>query len=62
MKKWYFQPRRKRKYITDKKNVLYVKKIIIDDEDAFASNKKYHKVRDHCHYIGKHIGADLFRG
>ena len=21
------------------------------------SNKKYHKIRDHCHYTGKHRGA-----
>ena len=30
------------------------KKFSTDD-----NNKKYHKVRDHCHYTGKHRGAAL---
>ena len=33
--------------------MLYMqKKFSIDD-----GNKKYHKVRDHCHYTGKYRGA-----
>ena len=28
------------------------KRFHTDDND-----KKYHKVKDHCHYTGKHIGA-----
>ena len=28
------------------------KKFIVDD-----NNKKYHKVKDHCHYTGKYRGA-----
>ena len=26
-------------------------------EDSHAKDKKYHKVRDHCHYTGEYIGA-----
>ena len=26
-------------------------------EDKHAKDKKYHKVRDHCHYIGEYRGA-----
>ena len=33
--------------INSKKYVIYAKKISTDDD-----NKKYHKVRDHCHYAG----------
>ena len=36
-----------------KKFVIYVKKGFSTDND----NKKYHKVRDHCHYTGKYRGA-----
>ena len=30
------------------------RKIFSTDDDG---NKKYHKVRDHCHYTGKYRGA-----
>ena len=33
--------------------MLYMKKRFSTDDD----NKKYHKVRDHCHYTGKYGGA-----
>ena len=36
---------------------IFRKKFSIDDDDGIASNKKYLKVRDHCHYIGKYRGA-----
>ena len=36
-----------------KKFVLYAKKGFSTDDD----NKKYHKVKDHCHYAGKYRGA-----
>ena len=37
-----------------KQNVCYIcKKGFSADDD----NKKYHKVRDHCHYTGKYRGA-----
>ena len=28
-----------------------------DDENGIAFNKKYFKVKDHCHYTGKYSGA-----
>ena len=45
--------KKKRKIITSKKFVIYVKKGFSTD----GSNKRYHKARDHCHYIGKYRGA-----
>ena len=33
---------------------IFVKKII---EDKHDKNKKYCKVRDHCHYTGEYRGA-----
>ena len=27
-------------------------------EDKYANNKKYCKVRDHCHYTGEQRGAE----
>ena len=42
------------KKIHRKQKVFYIcKKGFSKDDD----NKKYHKVRDHCHYIGKYRGA-----
>ena len=37
------------------KKVCYIckKGFNTDDDD----NKKYHKIRDHCHYTGKYRGA-----
>ena len=41
----------------NKQNVFYIcKKGFSTDDD----NKKYHKVKDHCHYTGKYRGADHF--
>ena len=39
----------------EKQKVCYIciKEFNTDDDD----NKKYHKVRDHCHYTGKFRGA-----
>ena len=45
--------KKKRKSIISKKFVIYVKKRFSTDDN----NKKYHKVRDHCHYTGKYRGA-----
>ena len=42
------------KYIVDRKNVTYAKKIKNSNDD---NNKKYHKVKDHSHYTGKYIGG-----
>ena len=36
-------------YIVSRKYVIYVKKRFSTDND----NKKYHKLRNHCHYTGK---------
>ena len=43
------------KKIHREKRVYYIckKGFSADDDD----NKKYHKVRDHCHYTGKYRGA-----
>ena len=38
----------------NKQKVCYICKKGFSTDD---SNKKYHKVRDHCHYIGKYRGA-----
>ena len=35
------------------KSVIFLKKI----ENNYLKYKKYVKVRDHCHYIGKYRGA-----
>ena len=41
-----------------KKFVTYAKKeFSTDDDNEVALNKKYHNVRDHCHYTGKIRGA-----
>ena len=45
--------KKKRKSIISKNFVIYVKIIISTD----GSNKKYHKVKDDCHYTGKYEGA-----
>ena len=42
---------KKKNYIVSKKYVIYVKKNLV------LMIKKYQKVRDHCHYIGKYRGA-----
>ena len=39
-----------------KEFATYVKKIDTDKNDKNAF-KLYHKVRDHCHYAGKHRGS-----
>ena len=43
--------------LTKEENKMYnqqnVKKIFSTDDN----NKKYHKVKDHCHYTGKYRGA-----
>ena len=45
---------KKEKKIHCEQNVCYIcKKEFSTDDD----NKKYHKVRDHCHYTGKYRGA-----
>ena len=36
------------------KKVCYICKRIISTD---YNNKKYHKVKDHCHYTGKYRGA-----
>ena len=41
-----------------KQKVCYIckKRFSTDNDD----NKKYHKVRDHCHYTGKYRGLIVF--
>ena len=48
--------------LTDKENKSYeIQKICYTCKKEFSNNddnnKKYHKVRDHCHYTGKFRGA-----
>ena len=47
--------------LTDEENKSYKKqKVCHICKKGFCTdddNKKYHKVRDHCHYTGKYIGA-----
>ena len=49
--------------LTDKENKSYKKqKVCYICKKGFCTNdnnKKYHKVRDHCHYTGKYI-EELF--
>ena len=45
--------KKKRKNITSKKFVIYVKKDLV----MLIAIKKYRKVTDHCHYTGKYRGA-----
>ena len=42
-----------------KQKVCYIckKEFRNDNDDGIASNKKYQKVRNHCHYTGKYRGA-----
>ena len=35
----------------------YKKEFSTNDDNGISLNKKYHKVRDHCHYKGKYRGA-----
>ena len=42
----------KEAHLTSRKCYICKKKFSTDD-----SNKKYHKIRDHCHYTGKYRGA-----
>ena len=42
-----------------KQKVCYIskKEFCTSDENGIAFNKKYHKVRIHCHYTGQYRGA-----
>ena len=40
----------------NKQKVCHICKEIFSTDD---NNKKYHKVRDHCHYTGKYRGNDF---
>ena len=55
---------KKKSYVVSKKFVIYAKKEYSsdDDDDGIASDKSYHKIRDHYHYTGKYRGAahDVF--
>ena len=44
---------KKRKCIISKKFVIYAKKDLV----LMIAIKKYHKIRNHCHYTGKYRGA-----
>ena len=44
--------KRSKSYKKQKVCYIYKKGFSTDDD-----NKKYHKVRDHCHYTGKYRGA-----
>ena len=52
--------------LTDEENKSYKKQKVCyickkgfstDDDSKVVLNKRYHKVRDHCHYTGKFRGA-----
>ena len=47
--------------LTDEENKSYKnKKVCYICKKGFSpddDNKKYHKIRDHCHYTGKYRGA-----
>ena len=44
------------KKLHSKQKVCYICKKRFSTDD---NNKKYHKVRDYCHYTGKYRGADI---
>ena len=49
---------KKENYIASKHFVIYAKnEFSTDDDNGIESNKKYHKVRDHCHYTREYRGA-----
>ena len=48
------QLRKEEKKMHNKQKVCYICKKRFNTDD---NNKKYHKVKDHCHYTGKHRGA-----
>ena len=52
-KNWYHWRMKRINHISIKKFVIYPKKGFSTDDD----NKKYCKVRDHCHHTGKYRGA-----
>ena len=39
------------------KSVIFVKKIKNKFGNIYLKDKKYYKVRDHCHYTGEYEGA-----
>ena len=45
---------RKEKKMHNEQKVCYICKKRFSTDD---NNKKYHKVKHHCHYIGKYRGA-----
>ena len=50
---------KKEKKMHNKPKICYIckKRFSTDDNSGVALNKKCHKVRDHCHYIGKYRGV-----
>ena len=42
-------------YENEKICLIYIRKIKL--ENKYMKDKKHFKVRDHCHYTGKHRGA-----
>ena len=50
---------KKKEKIRNKQEVCYIckKRFSTDNDSGIAFNKKYYKVRDHCHYNGKYRGA-----
>ena len=47
----------KKMHRVQKKRYICKKRVSTDDNNGILLNKKYHKVRDHCHYTGKYRGA-----
>ena len=47
-----------------KRKVCHIckKEFSTDDDNGITSNKKYHKVRDHCHYTVKYrrVAHDIY--
>ena len=54
-RKWYHWLIKKKKSYEKQKNCYICKKGFSTDDDN--DNKKYHKIRDHCHYTEKYRGA-----
>ena len=51
-------PLTKKEKLYRKQNVCYIcKKEFRTDDNNEIAFRKYHKVRDHCHYTGKYRGA-----
>ena len=46
-------------YFKQKCCYIWKKKFSTNGDKGIAFNEKYHKLPDHCHYIGKYRGTDF---